>query len=290
MELYHRLRRSLESICGNFEIIMINDGSPQKDWEVIMEIAALDNRVKGINLTRNFGQHSAITAGLDYARGDWIVVMDGDLQDQPEEIIKLYNCAIRGYDIVLARRQKRQDSFPKRFFSKLFYMLFDFLADARSDHTIANFSIISQRVKETIRTYREQSRFYPRFLSHTGFTTYHIDVQHAVRPGGISSYSIKRRFNLALDVIVANSNKPLRLSIKFGFLISLLSLTYGLGQIIRYYFGKRPPLGWTSVIVAIFFVGGLILANLGVIGLYIGKIYDEVKGRPLYIVKETVNV
>lgn len=289
-ELYHRLVLTLEGLGKSFEIIMVNDASPQGDWAVITYLAKQDDRVKAINLSRNFGQHSAITAGLDLVTGHWAVVMDGDLQDQPEEIPKLYQCAKQGYDIVLGRRRERQDVWHKTFLSSCFYRIFDYLAETRTDTAVANFSIASRQVIEVVKCYREQSRFYPNFLKQAGFNWSCVDVEHAPRPSGKTSYTVNKRLDLALDIIVAHSNKPLRVSIKLGFLVSLIALVYALYLVFRYYFGQRPPLGWTSVIVTIFFVGGMILANLGIIGLYIGKVFDETKARPLYIIKETINV
>ncbi len=285
--LYERLNKSLSTITENFEIIMINDSSPDNAWEVIKELAKKDDRVKGINLSRNFGQHKAITAGLDYAKGDWIVVMDCDLQDQPEEIIKLYNKAIEGYDIVFGKKAERKDSFLKKLSSKIFFKVYDYFTDSKVDSTVGNFSIISKKVLYTLKEMKEQTKAYPLFVNWVGFKKTEVLINHAQREEGKSSYNMRRLINLAIDNIVSQSNKPLKLSIKFGFILSFFSLLYGSWLILRYFMFSIPVEGWTSVMVSIYFIGGLLFANMGILGLYIGKIFDETKNRPVYIVQET---
>ena len=285
-KLYERLNKSLSTITNDFEVIMINDSSPDNAWETIKELSKKDNRVKGINLSRNFGQHKAITAGLDYAKGDWIVVMDCDLQDQPEEIIKLYNKAIEGYDIVFGRRMERKDTFFKKLSSKLFYKVYDYFTDSKIDNTIANFSIISKKVLNTLKKMREQNRTYPLFVNWIGFKRTEINIEHSSRDEGKSSYTFSKLINLAIDSIVSQSNKPLKLSIKFGFILSFLSLIYACLLVLRYFIFSIPVEGWTSVMVSIYFIGGLLFANMGILGLYVGKIFDETKNRPIYIISE----
>lgn len=285
--LYIRLEKTLTKITDDFEIIMVNDASPDNAWQTIQKLSQEDCRVKGINLSRNFGQHRAITAGLDYAEGDWVVVMDCDLQDQPEEIIKLYSKAQEGYDVVFGRRVLRKDSFFKKLGSKLFYKVYDYFTESQVDNTIANFSIISKKVLLSLQSMREQNRMYPLFVNFVGFKRTEVDIEHAQREEGKSSYTLSKLINLATDSIVAQSNKPLKLSITFGFIISLLSLLYGIWLISKYFIFGIPVPGWTSVMVSIYFIGGLLFANMGILGLYIGKIFDETKNRPLYLVQET---
>lgn len=285
--LYERLKSTLEKIDRRFEIIMVNDASPDDAWEKIRHIAQRDDRVKGIDLSRNFGQHNAITAGLHYASGEWIVVMDCDLQDQPEEILKLYHKAKEGYDIVWGRRHQRQDDALKRLRSFIFHKIFDYLTDKKSDSTIANFSIINRKVLNEWLKLKEQNRNFPLFVEWLGFRSTAIDIEHAARPEGESAYTLKKLLIFASNTIVSQSNKPLILSIKFGFTLSFLSFIYGLYLILRYYLNDISVEGWTSVIVSIYFIGGLLFANMGILGLYIGKIFEEVKGRQLFIVKET---
>ena len=286
-ELYERLVATLTPITENFEIIMVNDQSPDEAWEVIMQLAVRDPRVRGINLSRNFGQHKAITAGLDYAEGEWVVVMDCDLQDQPEEIRKLYDKAQEGYDVVFGRRANRKDSFFKKLSSKLYNTAFEFISGMKTDESTANFSIISQKVVHYFRKMREQNRGYAPFVTWLGFRRADIDIEHAPRAYGKSSYSLRKLITLAVDSIVAHSNKPLRLSIEFGFLMTILSLLYALWLVYRYFAYGIPVPGWTSVMVSIYLIGGLLFANMGILGLYIGKIFNETKHRPLYVVSDT---
>lgn len=284
--LYSRLIKTLTGLTNSFEIIMVNDASPDKSWETIKELSEKDDRLKGINLSRNFGQHRAITAGLDHAKGDWIVVMDCDLQDQPEEIVKLYKKAQEGFDIVFGRRVNRQDSYFKRLSSRAYYKLYDYLADTKTDYTIANFSIISKKVLNALKLYKESNRAYTLLIDMVGFERTQIDIKHSQREEGKSSYTLKKLLNHALDSIIYHSNKPLRLSIKFGFSISMLSLIYAVYLIGTYFINGTSVEGWTSVMVSIYFIGGLLFMNLGFVGLYIGKVFDETKARPLYIIDE----
>ena len=286
-KLYSRLNNTLSTITDNFEIIMVNDASPDDSWETIKLLSEQDKRVKGINFSRNFGQHRAITAGLDYAKGDWVVVMDCDLQDQPEEIIKLYNKAQEGYNIVFGKRHQRKDSFIKQFGSKLFYKVYDYFTESEIDNSIANFSIVSSNVVEKLKILREQNRAYPLFVNWVGFKRTNINIEHAKREEGKSSYTLKKLIDLAIDSIISQSNKPLKLSIKFGFLLSFISLLYAGWLIIRFFLFSIPTEGWTSVMVSIYFIGGLLFANMGILGLYIGKIFDETKNRPLYIIESS---
>lgn len=282
-----RLNKVLSTINKDYEIIMVNDASPDESWAEIMELAKNDSRIKGINLSKNFGQHNAIAAGLDYSKGDWVVVMDCDLQDQPEEIIKLYNKALEGYDVVFGRRELRKDSFFKKITSKVFYKIYDYLTDFKTDNTIANFSIISSKVVKSYRKMEEQHKPYGYFINWLGFNRADITIQHAQRLHGESSYSFNKLVELALNNIVSQSNKPLKISIKIGFLMSFLSLIYAFYLIVRHFITDFSVEGWTSVMVSIYFVAGLILMNLGFIGLYIGKVFDETKNRPLYVVDIT---
>lgn len=289
-DLVARLDNTLGAIVGDWEIILVNDACPDGSWETIMEIAHDNPRVAGINLSRNFGQHYAITAGLDNTRGRWVVVMDCDLQDQPEEIVKLYAAAKEGYDIAWGRRIRRRDSPFKKICSRLFYRVFDYFTELTSDPSIANFGIYSAKVIESYRSLREQSRTFPLFVRWLGFRSVMVDIEHSRRVSGLSSYTFSKALSLAMDSIVAQSNKPLKLSIKLGFSISLFSMVYGLYLIARYFLYTIPVQGWTSVMVSLYFLAGLLLANMGILGLYIGKIFDETKNRPLYVVRDTVGL
>lgn len=285
--LYDRLSSSLSTITTDYEIVLIDDASPDESWEVIQALASCDAKVKGMSLSRNFGQHYAITAGLDFAQGDWVVVMDCDLQDQPEEIITLYKKAKEGYDLVVGRRHERKDNFLKKLYSKIFYKVFSYFTDEKVDHSIGNFGIYSKKVIDSILRLREQNRSFGLFAIWVGFRRAEININHSARAQGKSAYSFRIMVRLAVDSIVAHSNKLLSLSIKFGLLFSFLSLMYVAWLVVRYFVWSIPTEGWTSLMVSIYFTTGLIIASLGGMGLYIGKIFDEIKGRPLYIINET---
>jgi dolichol-phosphate mannosyltransferase len=286
-ELCSRLDETLKSIPADYEIILVNDASPDDAWTTIKILHENNKYIKGIDLARNFGQHHAITAGLDAADGDWVVVMDCDLQDQPEEIPKLYDKALEGYEVVFGKRAKRQDNWFKKKASQFFYRIYDYFTGASTDYTVANFSIISKKAVRGFRRIKEQNRFYPLFIQWMGFKTASVEINHSERKQGKSAYNIRKLVTLGTDAIISQSNKPLRLSIQFGFLIASVSLIYGLYLFGRYFFLDVPVQGWTSVMVSIYFIGGLIFFNFGVLGLYIGKVFNEVKGRPLYLIRET---
>lgn len=289
-ELYHRLVASIEPITTDFEIVLVEDGGHDGSWERIAELARLDRRVKALKLSKNYGQHYAITAGLEHASGDWIVVMDCDLQDRPEEIFRLYSKAQEGFDIVFARRNARKDSLYRRWSSNFFIALYNYLGDLDVDNSVANFSISSRRVIDCVRQFPERNRSFPIFLNSVGFRRSYIDVQHAERFAGTSSYSFSKLLDLAVQCVVSQSNKPLRLSIRFGFALSLLSFIYGMYVLIRAVFFSIGVPGWATVVLLLCFLGGLGFANLGILGLYLGKVFNEVKGRPLYFVEQTLNV
>lgn len=289
-ELARRLVGSLSKITRDFEIILVNDASPQNDWEVIRVLAKKERRIRGICLSRNFGQHHAITAGLASCRGEWVVVMDCDLQDQPEEIGKLYAKAKEGFDVVFARRVLRRDGFFKRMRSRLFYKVYDYFTGGEYDATVANFSVVRRTVIDNLLLMGEQTRNYPLSVRWLGFRTSYVDVEHAPRFEGKTSYSMRKLLKLSVDSIVSQSNKPLELSIKFGFFISACSLVYAARIFYRAAVHGIPVLGWPSVIVSIWFIGGMLFANLGIVGLYLGRVFNEAKGRPLFVVRERINM
>jgi polyisoprenyl-phosphate glycosyltransferase len=279
-ELYLRLKDALETISSNFEIILVEDCGGDNSWKVIERLSAADPRVRGIQFSRNFGQHYGITAGLDICQGDWVTVMDCDLQDRPEEIPRLYAKAQEGYDVVLARRGTRCDSTLKRVTSWLFYKLFSYLADIEYDGESGNFRIISRKVVMNFLHMSEQLRFFGGLVQWMGFPTTSIEVEHAERFEGKTSYTYAKLWKLASETIIAYSDKPLRLSVRFGFLMALFSFFYG-----AYMLYSSPIPGWSSLIVSLYFIGGIIIGILGILGIYLGKTFDESKKRPLYIIR-----
>lgn len=288
-ELVKRIMNSVKTITEDFEIVLVCDGSPDNSWLSIKEECAKDKRVVGINLSRNFGQHYAITAGMRYAKGEWIVLMDCDLQDRPEEIPRLYEKACEGYDIVQSRRVHRKDGFFKRLSSKAFHVVFDWFSGMKTDNSISNLGIYSRKVIDAFNGMQETSRSFGTLLSYVGFHKCTIDVEHSERFEGRSSYSFRSLMKLMFDVTISNSNKPLRIITVFGFLFSFLAFLLALYNLIAHWVGIVNVQGFTTTVFSIWFVGGVILMVLGVVGLYIGKIFNQVKQRPLYIVAEEIN-
>lgn len=285
-ELVERIEKSISQITDNFEVILVEDGGSDNSWSVIEMIAMEKKYIKGLKLSRNFGQHYAITAGLDNASGEWIVVMDCDLQDQPEEIIKLYNKAKEGYDVVLARRDNRKDKIIKKILSFLFYRTLGYLTGSEQDETIANFGIYHRKVIDAIGKMRESIRYFPTMIKWVGFKTSKVNVQHSYRNKGKSNYNFNKLIMLAMDIILAYSDKPIRLFIKFGVTVSLFSIIFAFITLIRWMYGEIAVLGYTSLIISIWFLSGIIISSLGIIGLYVGKTFEGVKKRPIYIVDE----
>jgi polyisoprenyl-phosphate glycosyltransferase len=285
-ELHKRLVASLSSITPDFEIVLVDDGSPDGSWVEVERIAAADLRVIGVQLARNFGQHHAISAGLREARGRWIVVMDCDLQDRPEEIPRLYEKAREGFDCVLARRSKRMDGWRKRFGSWVFYKLFNYLTDLNYDGTVANFSIVRRRVVDEMLRLDEATRFYGGFLAIVGFTRAFVDVQHDPRFSGSSAYTFVKLLRLGSNVILAHSNKPLRLCVQAGMLLSGVSFLAAIGYLVWTLVFGAAVMGWPTLIISVYLSAGAIIFTLGVLGLYIDRIFAEVKRRPVYVVRK----
>ncbi|MEI7595874.1 MAG: glycosyltransferase family 2 protein [Bacteroidota bacterium] len=287
-ELYLRLISTLSGIVNEFEIIFVNDSSPDDAWVVITDICNRDARVVGIDLSRNFGQHNAIMAGLGYVRGEWVVVMDCDLQDKPEEIKKLYNESLKGYDVVYGKRFHRKDTFVKRMNSKLFYKVFSYLTDTKQDYTIANFGIYNSKVISAVLSMGDVFCFFPVLVNWVGFKKTAIDIEHLARANDKSSYTFGKLFNLALDVIISFSEKPIKVGLKIGIFMAIISFLVGFVYFVLYVFQVVTVPGFTSLIIAISFSTGMILTFLGLLGLYIGKISTQVKLRPKFIVNHVI--
>jgi dolichol-phosphate mannosyltransferase len=286
-ELASRLVKSLEQIDGSFEVILVDDGSLDGCWVEICEIAKFDPRFIGLRLSKNFGQHSAIAAGLERSTGHWVVVMDCDLQDLPEEIPNLYNKALEGFEQVVGVRSNRQDSTLKKLTSRMYLRILSKLVGIRLNTSVGNFGIYSRRVVDVITSMGEQGRTFGLLAVWTGFSRFELEVVHGVRLYGESSYSVKALIRLAFIGIVNHSDKPLRLTLKFGALLSLVSFLYGIWASIRQIFWSQAPQGWASIATLMAFSTGIITAAIGVLGLYIGHIFSEVKNRPKFVVWET---
>lgn len=288
-ELCRRLTVVLEQVGKPYQIVLVDDRSPDRSWEAMVHMAELHPEVLAVRLSRNFGQHYAITAGLDLACGEWTVIMDCDLQDRPEEIPKLLSLAQQGYDIVLARRTFRNDKLVKRALSRVFYAAFNLISGFKVDPAVGSFRILRRTVVEAYRGMRETSRLFGGLIEWLGFETTYVDVEHGPRYEGRSTYNFISLFRLAVDGMIAFSNRPLYFSISVGILMSLLSSAFGVGLILRYFLGPKIGVpGWMSTVTLTIFIGGLILLNLGILGVYVGRIYDQTKGRPLYVVDRII--
>lgn len=287
-ELVGRIEAAVQPATGDFEIILVEDASPDQSWQVIEHLASQNSRIKGLKLSRNFGQHYAITAGLDAAKGDWVVVMDCDLQDRPEEIPALMAKAQEGFDLVLARRANRQDGFFKRVFSRCFYRTLAWLTGSHQDETIANFGIYSRDVIREICAMRESIRYFPTMVRWVGFRQTTLDVVHAPNLGRGSSYTFRKLFDLSLDIMLAYSDKPIRMTVKLGLLVALTGFLFALYTLYRYLHGDIIVAGYASLIISLWLLAGFILVTLGMVGLYVGKTFEGVKNRPIYIVEKKV--
>jgi dolichol-phosphate mannosyltransferase len=285
-ELCRRLSEALARVSGDYEIVLVDDGSRDKTWQAVEQAASADPRVRGLALARNFGQHYAITAGLDTCDGDWVVVMDGDLQDRPEEIPALYAKAQEGYDVVVARRGRRRDGLAKRVAARFFYGAFSYLTETRYDSQVGNFRIMARPVVENFRAVREQLRFFGGIVDWMGFRRATVPVQHAERFAGRGAYNFRRLWRLAQDIVIAHSDKPLRLVIRLGFVISFAAFVYGVYVVVRALEHRVAVAGWPSLIASVYFLAGIIISILGIIGLYLGRTFAEAKKRPLYVVRQ----
>jgi glycosyltransferase involved in cell wall biosynthesis len=286
--LVERIEKSLSKFNTDYEIILVEDGGPDHSWNVIEAIAKNKSKVKGIKLSRNFGQHPAIMAGLSQAKGDWIVVMDCDLQDQPEEIEKLYAKALEGFDVVFAKRNNRQDDFLKKITSKMFSSIFNYLAGTKFDNEIANFGIYNSKVIVSVLNIGDYIKSFPLFVYFSGFKSTAIIVEHAARESGTSSYTFSKLISLAFNTIISYSNKPLKIFVKFGMLISLLSILGGIVNLVLYFDGKIKVSGYSSLIISIWLLSGIIITVVGVVGIYVGKVFEQTKNRPPFIIDKIV--
>jgi dolichol-phosphate mannosyltransferase len=287
-KLVSEIQEVMTVLNVNYEIILVDDRSPDNSWEKMKEISSGNASVKSIRLSRNFGQHPAIMAGLSQAKGEWIVVMDCDLQDQPKEIKKLYKKAQEGFDVVLARRTNRQDSYLKKLSSKIFSKVYGFFTETKYDNEIANFGIYNKKVIQSILHISDYIKFFPLFVNFVGYNTTSITVEHAPRDSGSSSYGISKLISLAFNSIISFSNKPLKIFVKFGIIISLLSFILGSYYLYEALTNKIAVLGYTSLIVSIWFLSGVIITTIGITGIYVGKIFDQTKNRPVFIIDEVI--
>lgn len=287
--LVERVKAAAATTGMALEIILVNDGSPDGSWQRIAELARVHPEVRGVRLSRNFGQHYAIAAGIEHARGELVAVMDCDLQDLPEELPKLVAAAKSGSDIALAQRTERQDSPLKRFTSFAFYKLLGYLTDVRQDHSTANFGVFSRKVIDVVNAMPEADRCFPLMVKWTGLPTTLVPVGHARRGEGRSGYDLGKLLRLALNIVLSYSDKPLRMVVKVGLAFSALAFLIVLLSVYRYSVGDIAVAGYTSIVASIWLLGGVMILCIGITGLYLGRLFNDAKGRPYYVVSEYVN-
>lgn len=287
LELYRRLSTQMEKL-GTYEIIMVDDGSSDGSWDLIKELHKSDSRVKGLSFSRNFGHHIALSAGLDYAKAEVMILMDADMQDPPEEIPRLIEKFRESYDIVYGIRKTRHDPLFKRLTSALFWFTLKRFSGVPMPAGQTMLRVLSRRVVDVMREMREYARFIHGMMAWTGFRVTTVEVSHSPRVKGKSKYNIPKLFRLAFNAITSFSTIPLRLAVYVGLISSFLSLIVGIYFVYRKILYGIPVLGYASIIVSVFFVGGIQLLVLGIFGEYLGRTYQEVQRRPLYILREVL--
>jgi polyisoprenyl-phosphate glycosyltransferase len=285
--LHDRLTRTLEQLVDSWEIVLVDDRSVDGSWERVVELAAADPRVKAIRLSRNFGQHAAITAGVSESTGRWTVVMDCDLQDPPEAIPDLYARALEGHDIVLARRRTRRQTLARRAANRVYFMLRHTLAGVDLETEHSNLSMMSAKARAAFLSVPDVHRNFLLILYWLGFDRTTIEFDHADRFAGKTSYGFTSLLAVALDGLFFQTTTLLRWIVYFGFGMAASSAVLAVYFVYQYFSVATRP-GWTSLAVLLLLIGGFVIISVGLTGLYLGKVFDQVKGRPLFVVDERV--
>ena len=289
-ELYQRLLSVLEPmpLPGGFELIFINDGSRDQSLPLLLNLAARDERVRYIDLSRNFGHQIAVTAGLDRAAGEAVVIIDADLQDPPELIPLLYEKMRTGYEVVYAKRRSRQgDSAAKKLTARVFYRILASITHISIPVDTGDFRIISRKVVEGLRLMPEQNKFIRGQISWIGYRQTFIEYDRAERAGGETGYTYRKMIRLALDGITAFSDVPLKAATIGGFVVSGLAFVVGIYTLYSRFVTHDYQPGWPSLMVSILFLGGVQLISVGIIGEYMARLSANVRQRPLYLVSDT---
>jgi polyisoprenyl-phosphate glycosyltransferase len=290
-ELVRRIGDSVRDIPAvrDYEIILVNDGSPDASWEKIQQNCARDPHVRGVRLSRNFGQHAAIEAGIAQSSGDYLAVLDCDLQEDPAYIKDLLDKALQGADVVFTRKTARRHSATKNLSALVFKLVFSLLLPKGAniyDRSVGTFSLISRKVADAYLQVGDMHKPYAAILGWLGFKSDFVEIEHKERFAGESSYSFLKSLGHALNGIITFSEKPLYISIIFGCSFSVLSGLYGLFIIFRAFFLGIPVPGWPSLLTAVVFTSGVVMVSLGITALYIAKIFIQTKGRPRYVIDE----
>ena len=281
--LHQRLVAAIDPITSSYEIVFVDDRSPDGAWTVLEDLAAGDPRVKAIRLSRNFGQHAAITAGLAAGNGAWTVVMDCDLQDPPEAIPRLFERAEQGFDLVLAKRKQRVQSSFRHALARVYFKLLNTFMGTHLDGSYGTFSILSRKVVDAYLSLGDQDRHYLFVLNWLGFEQGTIDIEQAERAAGESSYTLGRLLRHAVAGVFFQTTNLLLYIVYLGFVVAGVGLLWAL-WLVYLFLTAHPPTGYTSLAVLILVIGGFIIISTGVTGLYIGRVFQQVKGRPIYVV------
>lgn len=288
--LYEKLTSVLGGMNVTYEIVMVDDCDKMNSWAEVQKVANMDDKVKAIHFTKNFGQGCAITAGVRQAKGDWIITMDCDLQDNPEHIPDLYAKALEGYDIVFVRRRQRKESFFVRLFAKWYHDLLCLLSGVEFDYDLATYLIASRRASDHYIKSKDRGRDFGVFLMWLGFRHTFVEYEQERRFEGKSSFTFIKKWKTAVGIISTYSNRPLYVSIWIGGFSAVFSFIYIIYALIQYFVYNANPEGWTTVAAALFFFGGMILSTLGIMGIYLGNVFDMSKDRPLYAIQDTINI
>jgi glycosyltransferase involved in cell wall biosynthesis len=287
-ELIERLRALMEQLDGTCEVVFVDDGSADRSLELMVATCGRDDRFRAIQLSRNFGHQLAITAGLDFAAGEAVVVMDADLQDPPEVVLEMAARWRDGCDVVHAVREEREgESAFKRTTASWFYRLLARIGDVNVPGNAGDFRLVDRQALDAFLQMRERNRYVRGMFGWVGFSQCTVTYTRLPRYAGVTKYPLRKMIKFAFDGIVSFSSAPLRLALRVGFLLSALSIAYGLTAIVIKLSGAFEVPGWTSIIFAVTFLGGVQLLTIGVMGEYVSRIHDEVRGRPLYLVRET---
>ncbi len=288
-ELHNRLSQLMDRLDGPCELILVNDGSDDDSHRIIADLARNDRRVKVIDLSRNFGHQLAVTAGMDYASGQAVIIMDADLQDPPEVTLEMAAKWREGYEVVYAVREHRQgESWFKRASAAVFYRILRKLTKTDIPVDTGDFRLVDRKALRSVCRMPENHRFLRGMFAWIGYRQTGVMFRRPERYAGVTKYPLRKMIKLAADGILGFSNEPLRLGIKLGFLVAGAAMLYGLVMAALKMMGVIPTVsGWTSLMVVITFLGGIQLIVIGIIGEYLGRVYDEVRRRPLYIVRDT---
>lgn len=290
-ECIRRVVPVMQSLNGDYEILLINDGSTDATESLVKGMCRDNPRLKLLSFSRNFGHQTAITAGMDHACGDAVIVIDADLQDPPEVIPQMVDMFLQGYDVVYGIREKREgETFFKKVSAKIFYRFLRYMCPMNIPVDTGDFRLLSRRVVDVMKAMTERNRYVRGLVAWVGFSQTGVEYIREKRFAGKTKYPLKKMLKLSVDGVTSFSTKPLKMSQNVGLAMAFLGFLYAVYVVILRLTGGQVQTGWASITVLILIVGGIQLMMLGVMGEYIARIFDESKNRPLYVIRETVNM